>query len=91
MRTGTHHANDAERACLDLVEALLLRDRLGGTFDAFVIDLHDSDPASGTVHLTDPAVVAPVRGARPLPLGERLRVRLVEADVGRHAVLFAPA
>jgi exoribonuclease R len=91
MRTGTHHANDAERACLDLVEALLLRDRLGDTFDAFVIDLHDADPASGTVHLTDPAVVAPLRGTAPLPLGERLRVRLVEADPERHAVLFAPA
>jgi hypothetical protein len=39
------------------------------------------------VVLRDPAVRAPVEG-RDLPLGERVKVRLAEADVARRRVLF---
>ncbi|MFD7012886.1 RNB domain-containing ribonuclease [Streptomyces sp. NPDC059928] len=92
MAQGTGRANTVERECVDIVEAALLKDRVGELFDATVVDVKEQEPAVGTVHLTDPAVAARIEGGdRPLPLGERLRVRLTQADPGTAKVLFAPA
>ncbi|MET9804829.1 RNB domain-containing ribonuclease [Streptomyces sp. NPDC006368] len=92
MAEGSRRAGTVERECVDLVEAALLKDRVGAVFDAYVIDVHDRDPSVGTVHLEAPAVVGRVESdGRPLPLGERLRVRLTRADPGRAKVLFVPA
>ncbi|WP_199552493.1 RNB domain-containing ribonuclease [Streptomyces sp. N35] len=92
MADGTRRANSIERECVDIVEAALLKDRVGEVFDAYVIDVKDRQPAVGTVHLEDPAVVARIEGGeRELPLGERLRVRLTQADPGKAKVQFAPA
>lgn len=94
MNEGSQRANRAERECVDLMEAALLKDRVGDLFDAYVVDVKDGDPASGTVHLDDPAVIARIAsapGSPPLPLGRRLRVRLTAADPGTAGVLFVPA
>ncbi|MEU9237476.1 RNB domain-containing ribonuclease [Streptomyces subrutilus] len=92
MAGGARMANGAERECVDLVEAALLKDRVGETFEATVIDVKDHQPREGTVHLWDPAVVGRVVStALELPLGERIRVRLAEADPGTAKVLFTPA
>ncbi|MDH2393180.1 RNB domain-containing ribonuclease [Streptomyces sp. HNM0663] len=91
METGARRANAVERECVDIVEAALLKDRLGETFEACVVDVRDGDPAVGTAQLADPAVVGRIEsGDGPLPLGERMPVRLIEADPGRQKVLFAP-
>lgn len=92
MAEGSRRANTVERESVDIVEAALLRERVGEVFDAIVVDVHEREPAVGTVHLEDPAVVARVEGGEAkLPLGERLRVRLTQADPGSAKVLFAPA
>ncbi|MEV0123596.1 RNB domain-containing ribonuclease [Streptomyces sp. NPDC050703] len=94
MSEGTRRGNTVERECVDIVEALMLRDRVGEMFDAVVVDVKDNEPAVGTVQLTDPAVVARIEGGTAtLPLGERLRVRLAEAeaDPGAVKVRFEPA
>ncbi|MFE6662430.1 RNB domain-containing ribonuclease [Streptomyces sp. NPDC057697] len=92
MAEGTGRANTVERECVDLVEAALLKDRVGEIFDAYVVDVSEREPATGTVHIDDPAVVARIEsGDAGLPLGEWLRVRLVRADPGAAKVLFAPA
>ncbi|WP_338696001.1 RNB domain-containing ribonuclease [Streptomyces sp. Q6] len=92
MAEGTRRGNTVERESVDIVEAALLKDRIGEMFDAVVVDVKDHEPAVGTVQLTEPAVVARVEGgAAALPLGERLRVRLTQADPGRAKVRFAPA
>ncbi|MFF8834875.1 RNB domain-containing ribonuclease [Streptomyces sp. NPDC015130] len=92
MAAGTRRANTVERGCVDIVEAALLKERVGEVFDAYVIDVKEREPAVGTVHLEDPAVVARIAGGTSrLPLGEWLRVRLAEADPGSAKVLFAPA
>lgn len=92
MADGTRRANAVERECVDLVEAALLRDRVGEAFEATVIDVREHEPLVGTVQLADPAVVGRVESAGPaLPLGERVRVRLTEADPGTAKVLFALA
>ncbi|MER6914278.1 RNB domain-containing ribonuclease [Streptomyces sp. NPDC000594] len=89
MATGSRRANTAERETVDLVEAALLRDRVGEEFPAVVIDVQERDPALGTVQLEDPAVVGAVGGTGPLPLGDRVRVRLTQAEPGVAKVRFA--
>ncbi|MDJ0467128.1 RNB domain-containing ribonuclease [Streptomyces sp. H27-C3] len=90
MADGTRRANTAERECVDLVEAAVLEDRVGELFDARVVDIKDNEPTVGTVQLEDPAIVARIEGDGSLPLGERIRVRLTQADPGSAKVLFAP-
>ncbi|MEU0393885.1 RNB domain-containing ribonuclease [Streptomyces sp. NPDC006208] len=92
MAEGSRRANTVERECLDLVEAALLRERVGEVFDAVVVDVKEHEPDVGTVVLEEPAVVARIEAdGGELPLGERLRVRLAQADPGTSRVLFAPA
>lgn len=79
-----------ENAVLDLVEAGLLSHRVGEVFDAVVVEVEDDDPTTGTVTVADPAVEARVTGAGPLPLGEQVQVRLVEASVADRRVRFEP-
>ncbi|WP_405545547.1 RNB domain-containing ribonuclease [Streptomyces phaeochromogenes] len=94
MAEGTRRAGTVERECVDVVEAALLKDRVGELFDGTVVDVQEREPTVGTVQLESPAVVARIKseeGAGRLPLGERLRVRLTQADPGSAKVLFAPA
>ncbi|WNI27048.1 RNB domain-containing ribonuclease [Streptomyces sp. ITFR-16] len=92
MADGTRRANTVERECVDLVEAALLKDRVGAVFDAYVVDVQEKEPTTGTIHIDDPAIVARIEGGTAqLPLGKRLRVRLTQADPGTSKVLFAPA
>ncbi|MEV6166098.1 RNB domain-containing ribonuclease [Streptomyces sp. NPDC052052] len=92
MADGTRRANTVERECVDVVEAALLMDRVGEVFDAYVVDVKDQEPTTGTVHIETPAVIARIEGGTArLPLGERLRVRLTQADPGTAKILFTPA
>lgn len=92
MADGTRLANSAERESVDLVEAALLKDRVGETFEATVIDVKDREPLVGTVQLEEPAVIGRIESTSgELPLGDRIRVRLTEASPGTAKVLFAPA
>ncbi len=93
MAEGSRRANTVERECVDIVEAALLEDRIGETFDAYVVDVKEDRPDVGTVQLESPAVIARIESEdeAELPLGERLRVRLTQADPGLARVGFAPA
>jgi exoribonuclease R len=91
MAEGTRRAGTVERECVDIVEAALLKDRVGEVFDGWVVDVQERKPAVGTVQLESPAVIGRVEGNDRLPLGERLRVRLTRADPGVAKVRFAPA
>jgi exoribonuclease R len=97
--TGTDRvSNAAARGAVDLTEAVLLRHRVGETFDAAVTDVDSprrTAPApaapngrepGGTVALDDPPVRARCTG--DLPLGERVRVTLFTADPVKRTVLF---
>ncbi|MFG1876311.1 RNB domain-containing ribonuclease [Sphaerisporangium sp. NPDC049003] len=90
LMAGTgRRAAAVERACVDLVEAFVLRDRVGQTFDAVVVDVEEGR-AGGVVQVADPAVVARCDGER-LPLGERVQVRLTRADLITREVRFTLA
>ncbi|MCG5214874.1 RNB domain-containing ribonuclease [Streptosporangium soli] len=89
MAVTGRRANAVERACVDLVEAFVLRRRIGHDFDAVVIDAHEHD-GGGQVQLAEPAVIAHCAGDR-LPLGEQVRVRLAKADPATREVRFTLA
>ncbi|GGL13919.1 ribonuclease R [Sphaerisporangium melleum] len=86
MAGSGRRASAVERACVDLVEAFVLRERVGQTFEAVVVDVQDGRPG-GVVQVTDPAVVARCDGDA-LPLGEKVQVRLTRADLVTREVRF---
>lgn len=93
MSEGGHRAAAVERACVDLVEAAVLQDRVGEVFDGCVVDVDERRPTVGTVQLETPAVIGRIDGEGLSP-GERLGVRLTRADPGTGGegkVRFEPA
>jgi exoribonuclease R len=88
MAAGDRRAHELERESVALMEAAVLHGREGQEFDAVAVEL-DEKRGGGTVQLVDPAVRASCEGL--LPLGEAVRVRLVEADLARRSVRFALA
>ncbi|MDG9716036.1 RNB domain-containing ribonuclease [Streptomyces sp. DH24] len=91
MTEGTRRAGAVERACVDIVEAALLKDRVGEVFEGVVVDIEDRRPDTGTVQVESPAVIGRIEGAGEGMLGRRLRVRLTQADPAARRVRFAPA
>jgi exoribonuclease R len=93
MTRSGRQASAAERGAIDLAEAVLLSNRVGEEFDATVLDVdgrsrpdQSGRPPTGTVAIDEPPVRARCEGR--LRLGERVRVRLIEADPSRRIVLF---
>ena len=91
MRDSGRRAHQYESAVLDLVEAGVLQQRVGETFEGVIVDLDDRDDKRGTVTVQDPAVEARVTDARPLPLGTDVHVTLAQADLASRAVSFTLA
>ncbi len=94
LRRSAQLARRYENAVVDLVEAGLLAPRVGEELDGVVVDVDGDDPTRGTVVVAEVAVEGPVTADVPLPLGEQVRVRLVEASVEHRRVgfgLVAPA
>jgi exoribonuclease R len=88
MQQSASRARAYENAVFDLVEAGLLSDRVGESFDAVVVSVHEDDATRGVVMLKEPGVEAPVVGSSDLPLGSDVRVTLVTADVATRKVEF---
>jgi exoribonuclease R len=89
MERSARRAAQYEGGVVSAVEAAVLAKSVGDVFPAVVVEI-DRDGEGGVVQLTEPAVTARTTGKR-LPLGERLDVRLVEADVVKRLVRFEPA
>ena len=77
-------ASKVDRACLDQVEAWVLADRVGQRFEAVVLR---ADANGADVFVAQPPVMGRCTGEN-LPEGERIAVRLVEADPERRKVVF---
>jgi exoribonuclease R len=86
MAASGHRAHEADRAVVDLVEALLLASRVGETFPAVVVD---SDDHGAIVQLAEPAVRA--RVSYPLPLGAQVHLTVTAADPVARTVTFVAA
>ncbi|MEV0807184.1 RNB domain-containing ribonuclease [Micromonospora sp. NPDC050200] len=97
MAATDRTAGAATRGAIELAEAVLLQHRVGEIFEAAVLDVaappngqsKPGRPPGGTVALDAPPVRARCTGE--LPLGERIRVRLVTADPAARKVLFERA
>lgn len=87
MAAAGRRSGALDHAVVALVEATLLAPHLGEEFDAVVVEVNKDH---GEVQLAEPAVRGRCDGAG-LPLGEPLRVRLVEANPARREVRFVPA
>jgi exoribonuclease R len=77
-------ASKVERASLDLVEAWVLAGSVGAEFEAVVLRAGEKE---AEVFVASPPVLAKCSGDR-LPEGERIRVRLDEADPAERRVRF---
>ncbi|TFV85766.1 RNB domain-containing ribonuclease [Blastococcus sp. CT_GayMR16] len=87
MAASDRRTREVERAVVDATEAWLLRDRIGQTFSAIVVDAEDG---RGTVVLDGLAIRGRCTGEALRP-GTRVRVRLEEADVAARTIRFALA
>ncbi len=76
-------ASRLEHASVDAIEAALLSDRIGQTFDAVVISAKET---GGVIQLTDPVVTANIEGA--VTAGETVKATLVTADIASGTTLF---
>jgi exoribonuclease R len=88
MERTDARAAAVERASLDLVESVLLRNRVGETFRAVVLDNSESGVS---MQLMDPPVVARLsRGAarKGAVAGTTVTVRLAEVDVAKRQLSF---
>ena len=88
MRESGRRASAYENAILNLAEAELLQGRVGEQFEGVVLEADDKEGLRGSVTLSDPAIEGSVESVRPLPVGERVRVTLVEADPVRRKMRF---
>jgi exoribonuclease R len=87
MAESDRLARALDRAVVDATEAWLLAGREGSVFPAVVLE---GGPQRGTIVLDEPPVRASC--ATPnLPIGERIRVQLVEADLASRTVRFVRA
>ena len=90
MAEADHRAKHYERQVIDLVEAVLLASRVGETFTGAIVEINGGhgNGHEGVVMLRDPAIEARVVAPTPLPLGQDVAVRLVQADPLRRQVRF---
>jgi exoribonuclease R len=87
MGASDRRTRDVERAVVDATEAWLLRERVGQSFSAVVVDAEDG---RGTVVLDALAVRGRCTGEGLRP-GTRVQVRLEQADVAARSVRFVLA
>ena len=87
MSASDTQAARVERACIDQVEAWMLAERVGGTFEAVVLR---AEEARAEILVEDPPVTGKCAGAN-LPEGERITVRLTGVDVVKRKVSFERA
>jgi exoribonuclease R len=88
MEECDRKAHAYERSIIDMVEAGLVAGKVGTEFDGVVTDVDEKDETRGIVVLSSYAIQGRVSGPGPLPLGQRVRVRLTEADVAKRSIAF---
>ena len=78
MQSSNRKASAYERGIVNMVETLMLSPHVGQEFTGTVVEV-DETGEKGRFIIRNPAVEASIKGT-DLPLGQEIRVRLVEAD-----------
>jgi exoribonuclease R len=84
MERSTRRAQQYEAGIVSTLEAAVLRENVGDTFPAVVVEV---DKEGGVIQLTAPPVTGRCRGSN-LPLGARISARLILADVAARQIAF---
>ncbi|MFF0271408.1 RNB domain-containing ribonuclease [Kribbella sp. NPDC004536] len=87
MDDADRRAHAYERSIVSMVEAGLVADQVGAAFDGVITDVDEKEKSRGVVALTTLAIEGRVTGT-DLPLGQQVRVKLVEADIAKRTVAF---
>ncbi len=87
MLAATRLSRSLERESINLIEAVLLHDRIGEEFPAAVVDRDPRNRASYSIVIRDPGVRAKAKGT--FEVGTQAQVVLQTADPARRTVLFA--
>ncbi|MFD4670707.1 RNB domain-containing ribonuclease [Lentzea sp. NPDC058450] len=87
MGSSDSLASKVDRAATDQVEAWVLADKIGQQFEAAVLRAGDNE---ADIYVTEPPVLAKCTG-KHIPEGERITVRLAEADPATRKVRFEKA
>jgi len=88
MDEADRRAHAYERSIVSMVEAGLVADHIGSAFDGVITDVDERENTRGIVALSTLAIEGRVTGTAPLPLGQAVRVKLVEADIAKRTVAF---
>ncbi len=88
MQSSGSRAGRYENAVVDLAETLVLQPMVGQEFTGAVIEVDDEHAERGDVMIRQPAVEARLEADAPLPLGERVKVRLAKADPASRELQF---
>jgi len=88
MDEADRRANAYERSIVSMVEAGLVAEQVGSLFDGVITEVDDRESTRGIVALSTLAIEGRITGTTPLPLGQPVRVRLVEADIAQRTVAF---
>ena len=89
MLAATRLSRSLERESINLIEAVLLRDRIGEMFDAAIVDRDPRNRGSFSIVIRDPGVRAKAKGS--FDVGTKAQVVLATADPGRRSVVFTEA
>ena len=88
MDEADRRANAYERSIVSMVEAGLVAEQVGSLFDGVITEVDEREGTRGIVALSTLAIEGRITGTTPLPLGQRVRVKLVEADITQRTVAF---
>ncbi|WP_112236577.1 RNB domain-containing ribonuclease [Kribbella monticola] len=88
MDEADRKAHAYERAIVSMVEAGLVADQVGSEFDGVITDVDDREQTRGIVALSTVAIEGRVTGKSPLPLGQPVRVKLIQADISAGTIAF---
>jgi exoribonuclease R len=88
MDDADRRAHAYERSIVSMVEAGLVADQVGSVFDGVITDVDEREETRGIVALSTLAIEGRVTSRSPLPLGQRVRVKLVEADIAKRTIAF---
>lgn len=86
MTTGRQRDRALERATVDFVESMVLRNRVGDVFDGVVLS---HTRRGSNVQVCDPAVLATIKDRADM--GAEVQLRLDKVDVSRRTVDFSIA